>query len=274
MSRCLRVGGLNISVHAGTGPLYRAIGRAIGVDLGTTETRQEYNRKNLEPLPKIKLNNSGHATEAENNNIMSIGDVVIQWCYGCHIAPHVLLFAGFDSSGIARYYAKNNSLNNARYNLSSNSQHRKANCIVGGKIIQLSNRSVSVLFPAATLPPVTTTQPPVLITRLPIITTQPPTTTIQPPATTTQPPAPTFKDQECRINFNRPTRNLLRGSSGEDVRWLQTALNRADNAGLAVDGSFGPLTETAVRNFQRRQGLSVDGIVGPITRGKLVELLR
>jgi peptidoglycan hydrolase-like protein with peptidoglycan-binding domain len=32
-----------------------------------------------------------------------------------------------------------------------------------------------------------------------------------------------------------------------------------------ADGWFGPETEAAVKEFQRRNGLEVDGIVGPIT---------
>lgn len=34
---------------------------------------------------------------------------------------------------------------------------------------------------------------------------------------------------------------------------------------LAQDGIFGPITEEAVRDFQKRKGLSVDGVVGPKT---------
>ncbi len=34
---------------------------------------------------------------------------------------------------------------------------------------------------------------------------------------------------------------------------------------LAKDGQFGSLTESAVKDFQKKKGLSVDGVVGPIT---------
>jgi hypothetical protein len=57
---------------------------------------------------------------------------------------------------------------------------------------------------------------------------------------------------------------LRRGSSGPKVEALQRALN-ARGASLAVDGAFGPATETAVRNFQRANGLVADGIAGPLT---------
>ena len=71
-----------------------------------------------------------------------------------------------------------------------------------------------------------------------------------------------------------PTTNLRRGDRGDGVRWVQQALrnrNVRDKNGdlLVVDGSFGPLTESAVRSFQRSIGLSGDGIVGPITRERL-----
>ena len=56
---------------------------------------------------------------------------------------------------------------------------------------------------------------------------------------------------------------LRRGSTGEAVRYLQSAL------GLRVDGQFGPVTERAVRAFQAANGLRVDGIVGSITWSKL-----
>lgn len=58
---------------------------------------------------------------------------------------------------------------------------------------------------------------------------------------------------------------LQNGSSGALVQALQSDLNYDDNAGLAVDGGFGPLTEAAVKTFQSKHGLSADGVVGPHT---------
>ena len=56
---------------------------------------------------------------------------------------------------------------------------------------------------------------------------------------------------------------LKLGSRGNDVKLLQEKLN------LKVDGIFGPLTEEAVKDFQRSNGLEVDGIVGADTLSKL-----
>lgn len=48
------------------------------------------------------------------------------------------------------------------------------------------------------------------------------------------------------------------------VRQLQTLLN-ARGFELPADGMFGPVTEDAVRRFQRHEGLVEDGIVGALT---------
>jgi peptidoglycan hydrolase-like protein with peptidoglycan-binding domain len=60
------------------------------------------------------------------------------------------------------------------------------------------------------------------------------------------------------------------GSTGENVRLIQSALNniRAQHPSipqLAVDGIFGPITQSAVVAFQRIFNLAPDGIVGPLT---------
>ncbi len=56
---------------------------------------------------------------------------------------------------------------------------------------------------------------------------------------------------------------------GTDVQILQALLNQLPDqivpGKLLVDGVFGPLTRTAVRNFQKYFGLVRDGIVGPKT---------
>ena len=67
-----------------------------------------------------------------------------------------------------------------------------------------------------------------------------------------------------------PGTALRQGSTGSDVRQIQTWLNGVSDttAGvtpLTVDGKFGPATQTAVRAFQKAYGLRVDGIVGRST---------
>jgi peptidoglycan hydrolase-like protein with peptidoglycan-binding domain len=54
-------------------------------------------------------------------------------------------------------------------------------------------------------------------------------------------------------------RTLRRGDTGEAVAKVQMAV------GVATNGTFGPATEAAVREFQRQHGLVPDGIVGPRT---------
>ena len=65
-----------------------------------------------------------------------------------------------------------------------------------------------------------------------------------------------------------PARLLRRGSNGDDVRWVQSKLNKA-GARLVVDGVYGPRTARAVRRFQLRRKLMADAIVGPITVSRL-----
>lgn len=56
---------------------------------------------------------------------------------------------------------------------------------------------------------------------------------------------------------------LKKGSRGNEVKILQQALN------LYPDGIFGPLTEEAVKEFQKANGLTADGIVGTKTWARL-----
>jgi N-acetyl-anhydromuramyl-L-alanine amidase AmpD len=62
---------------------------------------------------------------------------------------------------------------------------------------------------------------------------------------------------------DRPT--LSRGARGSQVKELQGKL------GVPVDGSFGPATEAAVRQFQREHRLAPDGIVGARTWAAVLE---
>ena len=53
-----------------------------------------------------------------------------------------------------------------------------------------------------------------------------------------------------------PPPTIRKGATGDDVRKLQAALH------LFIDGQFGPLTETALKNYQKEHGLVADGICG------------
>lgn len=54
--------------------------------------------------------------------------------------------------------------------------------------------------------------------------------------------------------------SLQVGASGEGVVQIQQYLNQQIQAGLTVDGQFGPMTQAAVENFQRQNGLQVNGV--------------
>ena len=56
---------------------------------------------------------------------------------------------------------------------------------------------------------------------------------------------------------------LLEGDDGIEVEYLQQFLNWFGNYNLNVDGSFGPVTEKALKDFQKYSGIEVDGMYGP-----------
>lgn len=62
---------------------------------------------------------------------------------------------------------------------------------------------------------------------------------------------------------------IREGSTGPAVRWAQYLLVRRTLSYNQIDGIFGPVTKTAVEEFQRESGVMVDGVVGPVTWGKL-----
>lgn len=59
-----------------------------------------------------------------------------------------------------------------------------------------------------------------------------------------------------------------RGTKGTLAAAVQAALCECWY-NLDIDGDFGPLTENALRDFQRRNDLEIDGIAGPATYAKL-----
>lgn len=68
---------------------------------------------------------------------------------------------------------------------------------------------------------------------------------------------------EVREDDNMPT--LRRGNQGEAVEELQAILNAKFGFSLEIDGNFGKATETAVKEFQKKNGLTPDGVVGKKT---------
>ncbi len=64
------------------------------------------------------------------------------------------------------------------------------------------------------------------------------------------------------------------GSSGEQVRTIQTKLKNWGYYDGAVDGIYGSQTAQAVKYFQRKNGLTADGIAGPATLKALGHVLR
>lgn len=70
--------------------------------------------------------------------------------------------------------------------------------------------------------------------------------------------------------YQKPTRTIRIWRTGNDVKWVQYALNREGFNCGEVDGIFGKGTKKAVIAFQKAKGLGVDGVVGPKTREALV----
>ena len=68
---------------------------------------------------------------------------------------------------------------------------------------------------------------------------------------------------------NTPAGSLKVGSTGSEVRRLQTRLKELGYYKGSVDGDFGEGTETAVKAFQQQNGLTVDGKAGAYTQEKL-----
>ena len=92
-----------------------------------------------------------------------------------------------------------------------------------------------------------------------------------------------FKDQIKDVKNQLKTakkelrfaRSLSRGMSGDDVRDLQEKLAEDEDHifdSSNVTGFFGPLTEEAVKKFQRKHGIDQVGIFGPKTQQKILSM--
>ena len=71
------------------------------------------------------------------------------------------------------------------------------------------------------------------------------------------------KKMDCK------TVNLKKGSKGDTVKELQTILKEKGYYKGKIDGDFGSMTETAVKQLQKAQGNDSDGVFGPKTCQKL-----
>jgi len=97
------------------------------------------------------------------------------------------------------------------------------------------------------------------------------------PATPPAPPPAPPPTQPSPILPPYPGTLIRRGSTGANVRLIQSYLNTIrmnypNIPQLVVDGVFGPITQSAVTAFQREFGLNPDGIVGPLTWGRIMEV--
>lgn len=71
------------------------------------------------------------------------------------------------------------------------------------------------------------------------------------------------------VTYTMELKTLKKGMKGENVRALQILLS---GRGIACDpdGSFGPATDKALRQYQQQEGLTVDGKAGPATMKSLL----
>lgn len=76
------------------------------------------------------------------------------------------------------------------------------------------------------------------------------------------------KEREEVVNLTLDV--LRKGKKSECVKALQVLLD-GNGYHLMADGSFGPATETAVKQFQMDKKLTVDGVVGAKTWEKLLK---
>lgn len=95
------------------------------------------------------------------------------------------------------------------------------------------------------------------------------------PTPTPEPtPSPTPDPTPAPSGGDVPLPTVSQGSSL--TYWVQTVQallkDKMGQTTLAVDGSFGPLTEEAVKTVQGFFGVTVDGIVGPVTWSILLGL--
>lgn len=101
-----------------------------------------------------------------------------------------------------------------------------------------------------------------------IVVTEPVTNNPQPYA----PPAPKTNDEVVTMHtITAQFAEVKEGSRGTDAARVQALLNALSGSDLDIDGYFGTLSTTQLRNVQKFCGLTADGICGPITWKVLLE---
>lgn len=92
-------------------------------------------------------------------------------------------------------------------------------------------------------------------------------TTTAPTATT--PAVTTTPITTPKPSFTVPSTGLKPGDKGTAVRQLQRALKSVGYSPGSIDGSYGPSTESAVKQFQQAHNLVADGVAGSKTLAAL-----
>ncbi len=74
-----------------------------------------------------------------------------------------------------------------------------------------------------------------------------------------------------KLTLTHERKMLRRGAVGAEVKLLQTLLN-FHGASLECDSSFGPATQKALVEFQKRRGIAADSVAGAATWRELVKI--
>lgn len=85
-----------------------------------------------------------------------------------------------------------------------------------------------------------------------------------------------MKNSNTKVTTEYPGNIITTGSSGDDVRFIQSYMNRINDYNayswnrLVIDGIYGSNTKQTVINFQNKYNLKIDGIVGRNTWNKML----
>ena len=70
-----------------------------------------------------------------------------------------------------------------------------------------------------------------------------------------------------------PKGYIQKGDTGSNVKLLQSFLKWYGTYTGSIDGSAGPKTDTAIRNFQRAEKIAIDGSFGKKSLAKAKEYI-